>query len=287
MSVPFMFVDGNLTLVINNKTYQVLPDHINYKLILEALPTATAEELLEIVDVEKAVASFSDGLVEVKNGQVTYEGEVVHGSIGKRILEFMSKGLPFEPLVNFLDNLMQNPSMQSQKELYDFLEHENLPITEDGCFLAYKAVRSDFKDKYAGILDNSVGNVVRMNRARVDDDRSRGCSDGLHAGALNYVASYGSVDAGDRIVIVKINPADVVSVPTDCNCEKLRTCEYEVMGEYKGELKKPLYASAFTEDTYYDDDDEADYDLDDNYWDQFDDEDEDFEDDEYDNSYPG
>lgn len=124
MSVPFMFVDGNLTLVINNKTYQVLPDHINYKLILEALPTATAEELLEIVDVEKAVASFSDGLVEVKNGQVTYEGEVVHGSIGKRILEFMSKGLPFEPLVNFLDNLMQNPSMQSQKELYDFLEHE-------------------------------------------------------------------------------------------------------------------------------------------------------------------
>jgi hypothetical protein len=79
MSVPFMFVDGNLTLVLNNKTYQVLPDHINYKLILEALPTATAEELLEIVDVEKAVAAFSDGLVEVKNGQVTYEGEVVHG----------------------------------------------------------------------------------------------------------------------------------------------------------------------------------------------------------------
>ena len=79
MSVPFMWVDGNLTLVLNNRTYQVLPDHINYKMILEALPTATADELLNIVDVEKAVATFSDGLVEIKNGQVTYEGEIVHG----------------------------------------------------------------------------------------------------------------------------------------------------------------------------------------------------------------
>ena len=285
MSVPFMWVDGNLTLVLNNRTYQVLPDHINYKMILEALPTATADELLDIVDVEKAVATFSDGLVEIKNGQVTYEGEVVHGSISKRILEFMSKGLPFQPLVNFLNNLMENPSMQSQKELYDFLEHEHLPITEDGHFLAYKAVRSDYKDKYRGVFDNSVGKICKMQRAKVDDDRARGCSDGLHAGALNYVAGYGSVESGDRIVIVKINPRDVVSVPSDCNCEKLRTCQYEVVGEYQGELLKPLYSANFSEDEYADYEDDEDYDLDSEYWDQFDDEDEEDEDDDYDYNY--
>ena len=66
MAVPFMFVDGNLTLVLNNQSYQVLPDHINYKMILERLPTATADELLEIVDIQKAVAVYSDGLVEIK-----------------------------------------------------------------------------------------------------------------------------------------------------------------------------------------------------------------------------
>jgi hypothetical protein len=278
MAVPFMFVDGNLTLVLNNQSYQILPDHINYKLILERLPSATAEELLEVVYVQKAVATFSDGLVEIKNGQVLYEGEEVHGSISKRILEFMSKGLPFQPLVNFLNNIMENPSMQSQKELYDFLEHEHLPITEDGHFLAYKAVRSDFKDKYRGVFDNSVGQVCQMQRAKVDDDRGRGCSNGLHAGALNYVAGYGSLEAGDRIVIVKINPKDVVSVPSDSNCEKLRTCRYEVVGQYEGELLKPLYKANFSEDDY---DDEDDYlnDYDENYWDQFDDEDEDDEDD--------
>ena len=286
MSVPFMWVDGNLTLVLNNRTYQVLPDHINYKMILDALPTATADELLEIVDIEKAVATFSDGLVEIKNGQVTYEGEVVHGSISKRILEFMSKGLPFQPLVNFLNNLMDNPSMQSQKELYDFLEHEHLPITEDGHFLAYKAVRSDYKDKYRGVFDNRVGKICKMQRAKVDDDRARGCSDGLHAGALNYVAGYGSLENNDRIVIVKINPRDVVSVPSDCNCEKLRTCQYEVVGEYQGELLKPLYSSDFSEDEYRDYDDD-DYKIDDEYWDRFDDEDDYEDEDDYDNSYPG
>jgi hypothetical protein len=262
MSVPFMWVDGNLTLVLNNRTYQVLPDHINYKMILEKLPTATSDELLEIVDIEKAVSTFSDGLVEIKNGKVLYEGEEVHGSISKRILEFMSKGLPFQPLVNFLNNLMENPSMQSQKELYDFLEHEHLPITEDGHFLAYKAVRSDYKDKYRGVFDNRVGQVCKMTRAKVDDNRARGCSDGLHAGALNYVASYGSLEAGDKIVIVKINPSDVVSVPSDCNCEKLRTCRYEVVGEYQGELLKPLYSADFTEDDYSDETDDYDNDYD-------------------------
>ena len=204
MGVPFMWVDGNLTLIVNNKAHQVLPDHMNYKMILEKLPTATNEELSSLLDIEQAVASYSDGMVEIKNGQVYYGGEVVHGSISKRILQFMKQGLPFQPLVQFLDNLMQNPSMQSQKELYDFLEHENLAITSDGYFLAYKAVRGDYMDKYAGKFRNQVGDVCEMTRAKVDDNRSRGCSQGLHAGALNYVASYGSIDAGDKIVIVKV-----------------------------------------------------------------------------------
>jgi len=281
MAVPFIFVDGNLTVIVKNKAHQVLPDHTNYKMIMEALPTATEEDLLNLLDVDKAVELYSSGNVKVEGNKVLYQGEEVHGSISKRILEFMKNGLPFEPLVKFLENVMQNPSMQSQRELYDFLQHENLPITEDGYFLAYKAVRSDFKDKYRGVFDNSVGNVCEMQRARVDDDRARGCSDGLHAGALSYVASYGSVEAGDNIVIVKINPADVVSVPTDCNCQKLRTCRYEVVGLYEGELERPLYQT--TQDSYneydygYDDDydyhNEEDYydeDYDDDYWNQFD-----------------
>jgi len=287
MSVPFICIGDNLTLVLKNKSYQVLPDHINYRMILEKLETGTEDELLEIVDVQKAVTVFSQGLVSIKDGRIFYDNEEVHGSISKRILDFMSKGLPFQPLVNFLNNLMQNPSMQSQTELYDFLEHEYLPITEDGHFLAYKAVRSDYMDKYQGIFDNSVGKVCQMTRSKVDDNRSRGCSKGLHAGALNYVAGYGNVDAGDKIVIVKINPKDVVSVPQECNCEKLRTCRYEVVGEYKGELLKPLYNASLECGVDYNDDDDDDYeDVDYDWgWNEDDDEEEAYNDDDDDDNF--
>jgi hypothetical protein len=80
---------------------------------------------------------------------------------------------------------------------------------------------------------------------------------------LDYVASYGSVNSGDRIVIVKVNPADVVSVPKDCSYQKVRTCRYEVVGEYEGELLKPLYSAEFRQDEYHDEDEdenEDDYD---------------------------
>jgi hypothetical protein len=40
---------------------------------------------------------------------------------------------------------------------------------------------------------------------------------------------------GDRIMIVKINPADVVSIPSDYNDTKGRACRYEVIGELNKE----------------------------------------------------
>ena len=276
MSVPFIMSGEVLTLVLKGRSYQVLPDHISRKLIMEVLPTATEDELLELVDVNKAVTAYSDGLVEVRDSQVYYDGSVVHGTIAKRIVEFMKNGLPFDPLVKFLKNLMDNPSMQSQVECYDFLDNKSLPITEDGCFLAYKAVRQNFMDKYSGTMNNSVGSVVEMRRAKVDDNRNVGCSQGLHVGALDYVVGYGSLESNDRIVIVKVNPKDVVSVPTDCSHQKMRVCKYEVVGEYQGELLKPLYSSEFSyEDEDYEDYEEDQYDEE--YWSQFDDEDEDEE----------
>jgi len=76
-------------------------------------------------------------------------------------------------------------------------------------------------------------------------------------------------------MIVKINPRDVVSVPEECNCEKLRTARYEVVGEYQGELRKPLYSASFNEDEYNDDEDEDNFDMGEDYWGQYD-EDEEF-----------
>jgi hypothetical protein len=141
----------------------------------------------------------------------------------------LEEGFSIEPMVLFMHNLLKNPSKRSVDELYGFLEKNNLPITPDGYFLAYKKVRNDFLDIHSGTMDNSPGTVVEMERYKVDDNKDQTCSTGLHFCGMSYLSHFGS--GGDRTVIVKIDPADVVSIPSDYNGAKGRACRYEVIGE--------------------------------------------------------
>jgi hypothetical protein len=153
----------------------------------------------------------------------------MHGVLTNRLIEMYHDGFPIEPLIAFMENLMSNPSKRAVEELYGFLEKGNLPLTPDGYFLAYKKVRQDFRDCHTGTMDNSVGQVVEMERNAVDDDQNRTCSAGLHFCSKEYLPHFGGHDS--RTVILKINPRDVVSIPTDYNNAKGRACRYEVIGE--------------------------------------------------------
>ncbi len=51
---------------------------------------------------------------------------------------------------------------------------------------------------------------------------------------LDYVYQYGH--GNYRIVVVKIHPKDIVSVPEDYQYQKMRVCKYEVVANYEGEL---------------------------------------------------
>jgi hypothetical protein len=44
-----------------------------------------------------------------------------------------------------------------------------------------------------------------------------------------------------HLMEIKVNPKNVVAVPTDYNQQKMRVCEYEVMAEYKGPRVEQLY----------------------------------------------
>jgi hypothetical protein len=147
------------------------------------------------------------------------------------MIQMLQEGFSVEPMVNFMENLYKNPSHRAVTELYGFLEKNNLPITPDGYFLAYKKVRGDYKDCHTGTMDNSVGQVVEMERYEVNDNKDQTCSTGLHFCGQSYLSHFG----GERTVIVKINPADVVSIPSDYNEAKGRACRYEVIGEIGGE----------------------------------------------------
>lgn len=287
---------GTINAVANGKSYVVPRDHKNYDKIREAIHNRDETALENLTNIAKTIVTFSQGNVDVRDGVVYYQNEPVHNTVAERILSLMRDGFPFKPMLLFLDNLMENPSYRAVQELYTFLEHKGLPITEDGCFLGYKAVKPDYTDKHTGKFDNSVGKELSVLRRTVDDNWRQECSSGFHVGSLEYVRGF--VSYGDHVMIVKVNPADVVAVPSN-ECTKMRVCKYVVVGEYD---YKKLMESVYMPDQLHtaqgepavvgmggygygltppDEDDEDEYDDDDDF-DEDDDDDDDDDEDEYD-----
>jgi hypothetical protein len=231
---------SGISAIINGTSYVVETDHPKYDQALDAIRNKNWNQFVDLVNISKQVKSYFDGTdVEIYDGTINYHGQVIHNTLTKRILNFMRDGLPHEPLLNFFKNLMQNPSKRAVDELYDFLEAGELPITEDGHFLAFKNVRSNYLDIHSGKFDNSVGKVCEMPRNGVDEDKERTCSYGLHFCSIKYLPHFTDTDGG-KTMIVKINPKDVVAIPADYNNTKGRTCRYEVVAEYKDDWRSKL-----------------------------------------------
>lgn len=282
--IPYVYSGRAVTIFTDGAPKTVDSSHPNYNLILTALKEQRWRDAGELVNMEKAVLAYlkdktlETGTVEVKEGQVYLEGERVHNVLTDRILNFMVEGLDATPLARFLENLNANPSRTAVQELYLFLESGNLPITPDGCFLAYKKVREDYYDIFSGSIRNVVGDVVSMKRNEVDDVRDRTCSYGLHFCSEQYLKHYGT-SQGSRVMVVKINPRDVVSIPSDYNNTKGRTCRYVVVGELENHESVREMSQPYTDRWSNDEDDYEEFDEDlDHDWEECD-EDYDYHDD--------
>jgi hypothetical protein len=248
MSYPYLIQGNNVVVVIDNKPHTISKTHITYQKVVDAIKSNDWEAVKDTIEPKKVVIEYGQGNVEVQGEQLFWKGKEFHNALATRMIQMLQDGFPVEPLVNFMENLMKNPSYRSVNELYGFLEKNNLPITSDGYFLAYKKVRKDYKDCHTGTMDNSIGQVVEMERHSVDDNANNTCSSGLHFCSKEYLNSFG----GERTVIVKINPADVVSIPTDYDFSKGRACRYEVIGELgvhpDDAFKAPVQDEAYTQE---------------------------------------
>lgn len=240
MSVPFVMTRDGLNVYVDGQMTAVGTDHPNYLRIRQIVADtdATVEDVRDLIDVAASVETFSDGKITIEGDVFRYEGTELHNALTRRIVALLKEGEDVSIFIRFMQNLMQNPSFRAVNELYGFLEACTLPLTADGCFLAYKKVRYDYGSLHANPdgtrMDNSLGNVVEMPRNQVDEDPNRTCSAGLHVAAFGYLSHYGGTgtsDVDDRVVICKINPADVVSVPRDYNNQKMRVSRYEVIDE--------------------------------------------------------
>jgi hypothetical protein len=245
MSIPFIITDKNVTIVLHGKQYSLDKKHENTQEIIDlvsgkiVLSSADLDiRLEELLNPGKQIESFSQGLLKIDNGSIYYNtGKEdlkieVDSSLIERIKDMNKEGYNVASLVGFFENLMLNTSYHAVTGLYKFLERNKLPITDDGCFLAYKRIRWNWFDIKTNTFDNHIGLKPSMLRNQVDENPDNTCSKGLHFAALDYAANhYGSYDKDDRMIIVKINPKDVVAFPNDYNGQKGRCCEYEVIEE--------------------------------------------------------
>ena len=235
-AVPYLLQGKNIILVIDGKSHTISKDtHIAYGKIVDALKAQDWDALREHVEPKKAIVNFGNGYVTIVNNNVFWKGQPFHNALATRMVEMYQEGFPIDPMVRFMENLMDNPSKRSVDQVYGFLEKNSLPITEDGYFLAYKRVNYDYTDCHSSSIDNSVGQIVEMDRNLVDDNPDAHCSTGLHFCSESYLVNFGSAD--QPVMILKINPADVVSIPTDYNGAKGRCMRYEVVGQVDGDPK--------------------------------------------------
>jgi hypothetical protein len=231
---------GKITACIDGAIHTIDSTHPNYSKALQCVKEEDWTGFLDAVDLTRKVRDFIlNENIQIVGGAISFKGEIVHNTLTKRIISFMQQDLPFKPLLRFLENLMENPSKRAVDELYDFLDVGELPITEDGHFLAFKNVKSDYKDIHSGTFNNSVGSVCEMRRNQVDEDKDRTCSYGLHFCSIAYLPHFRDSSDG-KTMILKINPKDVVAIPADYNNTKGRTCRYEVIGEYTDDWRSKL-----------------------------------------------
>jgi hypothetical protein len=204
-----------------------------WELAINALRNNDVTTITDIIDVAGALQKYVSGEMRIENGVVYHKNSPIDTYATRKVVEFMNARLPFKPLLNFIERVMRNPSFRAVQDLYQFLEAGNMPITDDGHFLAYKKVRYaengiDLVDIYTGTINNNVGALVEMPRNQVNEDPNVTCSYGLHVCSYDYLKHYGA-GPGSAVVTVLVDPADVVAVPTDYNNAKMRVCRYTIV----------------------------------------------------------
>lgn len=235
MDNKYYLSQNQVTVIINNKSYSIPSGGKNFELIKDELgkDNINWERVEKFANTKAFISDYCGKNFDIKDNVFYYKNnegvEISTSPIITRILESAYKNEDIQRYLNFFDKILTNPSESSREELFIFLKYCNLPIVEDGDFLAYKVVNSNYRDCYSNNFDNSIGKVVQMERSKVDDKRQNTCSSGLHFCSKDYIKSF--ISSNNHLMVIKINPQDVVSIPDDYNNTKGRCCKYQVIGE--------------------------------------------------------
>lgn len=239
-----LITESSITIMMNGKTYILTEDnHQHYNALRNALKLNDIATIETLIDIPKKINKYGEGKITVVDGEILYGDAPMHNALTKRLIRQMDEGFKVEHMLKFLENLMKNPLQSARDELYEWIEANNNPITDDGCFIAFKRVGSQYLDHYTGTIRNMIGDKPMMPRDEVDDNRHNHCSVGLHFASESYLPHY-HADTPGHTMVLKINPADVVSIPTDYSFAKGRCWTYEVISELEDNKFSDYYKTS-------------------------------------------
>jgi hypothetical protein len=227
-----------ILLFIGSDRYAVGNDHPNFGKIKDAIARKDYEGVADLIDIRSAVRKWmaSGHEFTLTNDLIELNGVPFSDAVTDKVLAMIDAGNDADPLFNFLRKVRSNPSATAQSELFLFCVANGFMIHEDGDLIAYKSVRGDYTDLHSGRVSNHIGAMPSMDRFLVDDNRAQTCSRGLHFASFDYASSWaGAIDGvSRRLIVMKIHPRDVVSIPHDYDNQKGRCCCYEVIAELGG-----------------------------------------------------
>lgn len=225
MEYPFIVTNKQLTIFINGLPRIIHAGSPNFDLVVSNCRTGNFEDAIRNIDKKEQLETFCEGKIILKGHSLYYQDEPLDNSLTKRLLDMRKQGFDVQPMVNFMSKLIENPSRNSIKDLYRFLQHNNMPITNTGDFLGYKWVNNDFTDCHTGKIYNTVGTTLSMPRNQVDKESNHTCSTGFHICS----EAYGKF--GSKLLLCSISPEYVVAVPPDYDNSKMRVCQYTIIKE--------------------------------------------------------
>lgn len=231
-----VFVSGSSPLVAHSS-------HPYYAAIVDGARNGD-ESIVSLFDLAQSASDRFEQLserVSVRHGRIYLDGEEVSNALTAQVSRCIEDGeQDWRPLVAFFENVQSNPDPHSRDMLFSWLDAERFTITPDGLIVGYKGVTKDTDGSYrsihsgraivngepqSGRIRNDPGDVVTMPRGEVTHDPASACNVGLHVGTWDYAHSFGN----GATLEVHVHPRDVVSVPTDCGAQKMRTCRYRVI----------------------------------------------------------
>ena len=247
---------SSVTVFASGATHVATDAHPNFEKILSAVadPDTQIDTLRALFDLTVAIGSTFESLserVSVFAGRVCLDHVEVDNALAKAIAAFWVEGQDdFGPLVSFMEKIEMNPNPHSREMLFTWLNKHHFAICPDGDFIAYKGISHDDRSSssgraivngvlHNGRIPNIEGTIIEMPRDEVQHDPRVGCHTGLHVGNWRYASTFAS-----KTIRVKVNPRDVVSVPSDSNDEKMRVCRYKVLGLVTAEDRSMLYVDA-------------------------------------------